>query len=127
MSAKVYSAKPIIDQLNKAIQSYPGFVDAQLSHIADLIQDDAQANAKKRTGRMAAMTTKKKLTKGGATGYQVSGTAPYTEAVHEGTSRMSGDPYIKNAFDKYAPMVTKIDFKKLFSGGGGGSSFSSGW
>ena len=119
MSARVYSAKKIIDQLNKVVQSYPGFVDTQLSHIADLIQDDAQANARKRTGRMAAMTTKKPLTKGGNKGYQVSGTAEYTIYVH------NKYPYIKEAFDKFAPMVTQIDFKKLFSGGG--SSFSSGW
>ena len=122
--AKHHSAKKIIDQLTKAAASYEGYVDSQLSHIADLIENDAQANARKRTGRMSQMTTKKKYKKGNGVGYQVSGTAPYTAAQHEGTSRIQGDPYIKNAFDKYSPMVTKIDFKKLFSGG---SSFSSGW
>lgn len=116
--AKHHSAKKIIDTLNKAIQSYPGFVDSQLSHIADLIENDAQANARKRTGRMSQMTTKKKLKKGDAIGYEVSGTAEYTIYVH------SKYPYIEEAFDKYAPMVTRIDFKKLFSGG---SNFSSGW
>lgn len=117
MSAKVYSARSVIDQLNRAVQSYPGFVDIQLSHIADLIREDAYENAKKRTGRMANETTKKKIVKGGATGYEVSGTAPYTVHVHKKY------PYIKDAFDKYSPMVTQIDFKKLFSGGGGGSGF----
>lgn len=119
MSAIHHSAKGIIDNLNKAIQSYPGFVDSQLSHIADLIESDAYENARKRTGRMAAMTTKKKITKGGATGYEVSGTAEYTIHVHKKY------PYISEAFNKYSSMVTQIDFNKLFSGGGGG--FSSGW
>lgn len=119
MSARVHSAKKIIDQLNRAVQSYPGFVDTQLSHIGDLIQDDAQANARKRTGRMAAMTTKKKLNRGGNIGYEVSGTAEYTIYVH------NKYPYIKEAFDKYSPMVKQIDFKKLFSGAS--SSFGSGW
>ncbi len=117
--AKHYSAKKIIDNLNKAVTSYPGFVDSQLSHIADLIQQDAYENARKRTGRMANMTTKKKLNKGGNVGYEVSGTAEYTAYVH------SKYPYIKEAFDRYSPMVKQIDFKKLFSGGSGG--FSSGW
>jgi hypothetical protein len=118
MSARFYSAKKIIDNLNKAVTSYPGFVDTQLSHIADLIEDEAYRNARKRTGRMAAMTTKKKFKKGDAIGYEVSGTAEYTIYVH------AKYPYIQEAFEKYAPMVTRIDFKKLFSGG---SNFSSGW
>lgn len=118
MSAIHHSAKKTIDDLNKAIQSYPGFIDAQLSHIADLIESYAQENARKKTGRMAAMTTKKKIVRGGATGYEVSGTAEYTIHVHKKY------PYISEAFEKYSPMVKKIDFKKLFSGG---SSFSSGW
>ena len=117
--AKSYSAQKIINQLKKAVQSYPGFVDSNLSHIADLIEDDAYENARKRTGKMANMTTKKKITKGGNTGYEISGTAEYTKYVHDKY------PYIKEAFDKYSPMVKQIDFKKLFSGGGGG--FSSGW
>ena len=124
MSARALSGKKTIDILTKAVNSYEGFVDAQLSHIADLIENDAQANARKRSGRMSEMTTKKKLNKGGNKGYEVSGTAPYTAAQHEGTGRIVADPYIKNAFDKYSPMVKKIDFKKLFSGG---SNFSSGW
>jgi hypothetical protein len=118
MSARHYSAKKTIDILNKAVTSYPGFVDTQLSHIADLIENEAQTNARKRTGRMSQMTTKKKITRGGNVGYEVSGTADYTIYVH------SKYPYIEEAFNKYSPMVKKIDFKKLFSGGSG---FSSGW
>lgn len=125
--AKHHSAKKIIDQLSSAVKSYEGFVDTELSHIADLIEDDAQNSpGRRRSGRMKSMTTKKKLKKGNAIGYEVSGTAPYTAAQHEGSARgIQPHPYIKEAFDKHSPLVKKIDFKKLFSGGG--SKFSSGW
>ena len=123
-AAKHHSAKKDIDRLKKAVQSYPGFVDSHLSHIADLIEDQGQRDARKRSGEMAEKTTKKKLNKGGNIGYEVSGTAAHTAAQHEGTSRITADPYLKRAFDKYKPMVTKLDIKKLFSGGG---NFSSGW
>lgn len=114
--AKHYTAKPIIDMLNKAIQRYPGFIDTEISHIADLIENDAQSSARKRTGRMSSMTTKKKFKKGNAIGYEVSGTAPYTIYQHEGTKWIDADPYILNAFNKHSSKILEIDFKKLFSG-----------
>jgi hypothetical protein len=111
--AKHHSAKAVIDKIEAWIERIPGALDIELSHIADQIESDAQANARKRTGRMAAMTTKKPIKRGNAIGYEVSGTAPYTYAQHEGTSRIQGDPYILNAFNAHASEVPAAIAKVL--------------
>ena len=88
-------------------------MDIELSHIADNIESDAQSNAKKRTGKMANMTTKKKIKRGDAVGYEVSGTAPYTIFQHEGTKYMEGDPYILNAFNSHVDEIPEAIKKVL--------------
>jgi HK97 gp10 family phage protein len=105
--AKHYSAKVTIDLLNRWTQEVAGRLDAELSHVADQIESTAQSNAKKRTGRMAAMTTKKPIKRGNAIGYEISGTAPYTIFQHEGTRYMSGDPYILNALNSHSSQIVE--------------------
>ena len=111
-SAKHYSAKVIINMLNGWVERIPGAIDIELSHIADEIENDAQSSAKKRTGRMANMTTKKPIKRGNAIGYEVSGTAPYTIYQHEGTRYIKADPYILNAFESHineiVPAISKV-------------------
>jgi hypothetical protein len=105
MSARHYSAKVTIDLLNKWTQEVAGKLDAELSHIADQIESTAQQNAKKRTGKMAAMTTKKPIKRGDAIGYEITGTAPYTIFQHEGTRYIQGDPYILNALNAHSSQI----------------------
>jgi HK97 gp10 family phage protein len=103
--AKHYSCKVLIDKLNNWTSQLEGQLDAALSHVADEIESDAQTNARKRTGKMANMTTKKPVKRGNAIGYEVSGTAPYTIFQHEGTRYIQGDPYILNAFNAHSAEV----------------------
>ena len=113
MSARFYSAKVTIDLLNRWTQEVAGRLDAELSHIADEIESTAQSNAKKRTGRMAAMTTKKPVKRGNAIGYEVSGTAPYTIFQHEGTRYIEGDPYILNALNAHSSEIPEAIARAL--------------
>lgn len=124
---KYYTVSGTITQMNKLANSLAGYVDTEISNIMDDVERDAQNNARKRTGRMAAMTVKEKFQKGNGIGYKIEGKAPYTVYQHEGTRYIKGDPYIKNAFEKHKGRVKLIKIDRLLSGGGGGGFSSSGW
>lgn len=114
--AKYHTISGTITQMNRLIEGISGAVDAELSHIADEIVSEAQQNARKRTGRMAAMTGKEPFKKGNGIGYKIEGKAPYTIYQHEGTRYIQGDPYILNAWKNHineiVPAVQKVLNKK---------------
>lgn len=120
-TSKVLSAAKTIGDLKRFAQGVEGKIDAKLYNVANNIRDTAYTGAPKRTGRMANNTVVEKFSGNGGKGYQVIGKEDYTAPVHQGTYRMPGRPYIKNAFDKHKKEAMTWTARELGLGGGGGS------